>query len=54
MNTPDPTKHCTCPGDKVMRYHTDFRARTTLRCVKCGKPEQADTTVTFPAEPVPA
>lgn len=37
-----------------MRYHTDFRGRTTLRCKQCGKPDQADDQISFDAERVPA
>jgi hypothetical protein len=43
-----------CTGERTFRYHTDFKARTTLRCVKCGKPDPEESQVRFEAEKVPA
>lgn len=51
---PDPTKHCLCTGDKVMRYRTDNRGRTRLVCKKCGKPDPSEDEIKFQFESPPA
>ncbi len=51
---PDPTKHCLCPGDKVMRYRTNNRGVARLVCTRCNKPQSSEQRIEFKPERVPA